>query len=261
MNPAVFRIESHAVSDVGCVRDINEDRSYADPHNGLWMVADGMGGHDAGDFASETIVRNVRARITLAESAAALENSFRDAIAAAHADIIDHSLKLGNKIVGSTLVCLLVYGRVSRCYWCGDSRAYLLRGDTLTLLTRDHTEVQRLIDSGVLTLQEAETYPHRNAITHAIGVGSAPYLDYVDTEMMVGDAFLLCSDGLTAHLSDLEIGQIMTGRRSREASQALIDLTLSRGGTDNVTVSVIQFSNASTTVPLDSGIQSGETLG
>lgn len=257
MKSAVFHVESHAISHVGCVREINEDREYADPENGLWVVADGMGGHDAGDFASETIVQVLSSHIKHTSSAITLENNFRAAIQDAHAQILAHGARLGNKIVGSTLVGLLAYGNVSRCYWCGDSRAYLLRGDLLTRLTRDHTEVQRLIDSGALTAEEAETYPHRNAITHAIGVGPTPHLEYIDTEMKAGDAFLLCSDGLTAHLSDLEIGQIMMGRRSKEASQGLIDLTISRGGSDNVTVIVVQFAKHWNAVsPLDLPLQS-----
>ncbi|WP_244427872.1 PP2C family protein-serine/threonine phosphatase [Sinorhizobium fredii] len=241
----VFCIETEAQSHVGMVRQLNEDRAYADPVNGVWVVADGMGGHEAGDFASDAIVRHLQASAFDAASAMDLESAFRTAILRANDEIYAVSRQRGNVVIGSTIVGLLTYGNVYRCYWSGDSRAYLLRGDMLARLTRDHTEVQDLLDRGLLTEEEARVYPHRNAITHAIGVGQEAHLDYADGDVQAGDVFLLSSDGLTAHLEDLEIGRIMTGRRARDICQELVNLALYRGGTDNVTVNVVRFLDAS----------------
>ncbi len=132
----------------------------------------------------------------------------------------------------------------------GDSRGYLLRGDTLIQLSRDHTEVQELLDSGALTPEEAQNYGRKNVITRAVGVDENLLLDAVDGTIAAGDTFLLCSDGLTSHVSNLEIGELMIGRRSREICEMLIDLALKRGGSDNVTVSVIQFQASNATIPL-----------
>ncbi len=249
MPEPVFRLETHAISHVGMVRQLNEDRCYADPAHGVWAVADGMGGHEAGDFASEAIMRHLQAAVTAAPSAAELEAAFRAAIVSANGEIYAVSRQRGNTVIGSTVVGLLTFGPHYRCYWSGDSRAYLLRGDVLTKLSRDHTEVQELLDRGVLTPEEAAVYPRRNAITHAIGVGPEAHMDYTDGEVLPGDSFLLCSDGLTAHLNDMDIGHLMTGRRARDICQELVNLALSRGGTDNVTVNVVQFFGKSSTVP------------
>lgn len=255
----VFRLETEAQSHVGMVRQLNEDRAYADPANGVWVVADGMGGHEAGDFASDAIVRHLQASAFNAASAMDLETVFRTAILSANDEIYAVSRQRGNVVIGSTVVGLLTYGNVYRCYWSGDSRAYLLRGDMLARLTRDHTEVQDLLDRGLLTEEEARVYPHGTAITHAIGVGQEPHLDYADGDVRAGDVFLLCSDGLTAHLDDLEIGQIMTGRRARDICQELVNSALYRGGTDNVTVNVVRFLDVSTAMPVSSPGRSAET--
>jgi protein phosphatase len=254
MNDRPFQIASYSLSDVGCIRQLNEDRSFTDPDSGVWVVADGMGGHDAGDVASEAIVNGLMG-LPRHVSAMALDEDFRDRIFRANSKIRNISEERGNVVIGSTLVALLVFGEAYRCLWSGDSRAYLLRGHTLTQITRDHTELQELLDRGMLTPEEAENYPRRNVITHAIGVNDYVYLDIADGKILQGDTFLLCSDGLTGHVSNQEIGEIMAGRRSKEICEQLVSLALERGGTDNVTVSAVQFHTSKATIPVHSAYQ------
>lgn len=254
MNDRPFQIVSYSLSDVGCIRQLNEDRSFTDPDSGVWAVADGMGGHDAGDVASETIVSGLMG-LPRHVSAMALDEDFRDRMFRANSKIRQISLERGNVVIGSTLVALLAFGEAYRCLWSGDSRAYLLRGHTLTQITRDHTELQELLDRGMLTPEEAENYPRKNVITHAIGVNDYVYLDISDGKILQGDTFLLCSDGLTGHVSNQEIGEIMAGRRSKEICEQLVSLALERGGTDNVTVSAVQFHTSKATIPVHSAYQ------
>ena len=250
MNAEAFRINNYSLTNKGRIRTLNEDRYFADPNIGVWAVADGMGGHDAGDVASEAIVQEL-ASLPASLSAPMLNDAFTDRIARANARIRQVSHERGNIVIGSTIVGLLVHGMSYRCIWSGDSRAYLLRGDTLVQLSRDHTELQELLDQGLLTAEEAEIYPRKNVITHAIGVADEVYLEAADGDILPGDTFLLCSDGLTTHVSSLEIGEVMAGRRVREICETLIDLTLERGGTDNVTICAIQFFTSHATVPVD----------
>lgn len=250
MNADAFRINNYSLTHTGRVRTLNEDRYFADPDAGVWAVADGMGGHNAGDVASEAIVQEL-AHLPPPSSAPMLSEIFAERVGRANGKIRQVSRERGNIIIGSTIVGLLVYGSAYRCVWSGDSRAYLLRGHTLVQLSRDHTEVQELLDRGLLTPEEAETYPRKNVITHAIGVADQIYLESKDGEILAGDTFLLCSDGLTTHVSPHEIGDAMAGRRVREICDTLIDLTLERGATDNVTVCAVQFFTSRATVPAD----------
>lgn len=259
MNGRPFQIVNYSLSHVGCVRKLNEDRYFADPKAGIWVVADGMGGHDAGDLASEAIVQSLES-LPEVLSAADLDEQFRRRIGRANDYIQQLSIERGNIVIGSTVVGLLGYGDAYRCIWSGDSRAYLLRGDTLTQLSRDHTEVQELFDSGKLSSEEAANYPRRNVITNAIGVGKPPHFDVVDGNIQTGDTFLLCSDGLTAHVSNLEIGEIMAGQRARQICEQLIEIALDRGGTDNVTVNVIQFYASKATIPVDFANKVGKEI-
>jgi serine/threonine protein phosphatase PrpC len=260
MTERQFQVNNYSLSHVGCVRRLNEDRYFADPQSGIWAVADGMGGHDAGDLASEAIVQSLRGMPQIA-SAGLLADVFGERINYANQQIRQLSVARGNIVIGSTLVGLLNFGTAFRCVWSGDSRAYLLRGDTLTQLSRDHTEVQELLDRGLLTPTEAENYPRKNVITHAIGVNDDVHLDFVDGIVQTGDTFLLCSDGLTTHVSSQEIGEVMAGRRAREICEQLIELALDRGGTDNVTVNSIQFYAAKATIPIEHLDESRKVFG
>lgn len=244
----MLRQTSHSLSHVGAVRVLNEDISFSNSEAGLWAVADGMGGHDAGDLASRAVA-DALAVMPVANGAQALNANVFEALRSANESILALAAERGNGTIGSTVVVLLTFENAFRCLWSGDSRAYLLRGDKLHRITKDHTEVQELIDRGVLTAGDAETYHRRNVILHAIGVDPELYLDHVDGNILPGDTFLLCSDGLTGHVGDLEILRIAYGLRAEQICAELLDLTLRRGATDNVTITAVQFFSSSATIP------------
>lgn len=230
-----FSFASGQATDVGCRREINEDSYLSRPDCGLWVVADGMGGHAAGDFASQSIVRELNS-VGMAGSAEDLEARFHARLLRANSQILEHADSLGRGTIGATLVALLVHGDRYTCIWSGDSRIYLLREGHFIRCTRDHTELQALLDAGTITPEEARDWPRRNVITRAIGVSPVPQTERVEGKLLLNDRFVLCSDGLTEHMDDPEIARIVSTRSPDEACQALIQETLLRGARDNVTV-------------------------
>jgi serine/threonine protein phosphatase PrpC len=171
-NDVTLPFESYGVSHPGCVRDENEDNYLIEPRSGLWVVADGMGGHEAGRFASETIVNHL-ATIGVARSAPELRAHFEDRLVKAHDEIRELSRRRGTTI-GSTVAALLAMDGRFACLWSGDSRVYLIRDGVISQLSRDHTEVQDLLDRGMITPAEASTWPRRNVITRAVGRSHRP---------------------------------------------------------------------------------------
>ncbi len=249
MNEASFRFDSHAVSHQGVVRTLNEDRYYTEPRAGVWVVADGMGGHDAGEVASGAIVDQM-ATIGIPSSATDQHARFVDRLTRANDELQRYSMARNGSTVGSTVVALLTFEDQYRCLWMGDARVYLIRRGQLKQLSRDHSEAQELIDQGRLTVEEARSYPRRNVITRAVGVSPEIQVDAVYGTIENGDSYLLCSDGLTAHCTDEDILNAVAGRKPREACEILLDMTLERGGTDNVTVVIVQARRTDTTIPV-----------
>lgn len=233
---SAFRIESEAATDIGVVRELNEDSYLVRPDLGLWLVADGMGGHDAGDFASRTLVEELD-RMQPATSAPALLTALEAQVAHANAVLRQAARTRGPRaVVGCTLAILVIFGDAYACVWSGDSRIYRIRHGQIEQATRDHTEAQELVDRGTLTPEEAQSWPRRNVVTRAIGVFDEPELEMVQGRIEDGDIFVICSDGLTQHVSDEEIGQMANLRPLRTAVEQLIATTLARGARDNVTV-------------------------
>jgi protein phosphatase len=253
MDEQTFRYDSFGVSDKGNVRPLNEDNYLIQPRSGLWMVADGMGGHDAGEVASSGIVEEIRT-MGVASSAADQHARFVDRLSRANATLRAYSAARDGSTVGSTVAALLIFGGKYRCMWVGDSRVYQLRRGVLTQISKDHSEVQELVDKGVLSREEARSWPRRNVITRAVGVDDDVDVDVVFGDIEPGDTYLICSDGLTAHLSDEDIQETVAGRKAKEACEALVALTLQRGATDNVTVIVVQCRSADSTVPVESAM-------
>ena len=241
MGTGQFTYNIGAGSDTGIVRDENEDSYLSKPESGVWVVADGMGGHDAGDFASQAIVDHI-SLIGRPESAPDLQARFKERLTRAHNVIVEQSEELGGATIGATLAALLVYGDTFTCIWSGDSRIYLMRDGQLRQVTIDHTEVQELLSSGAITEEQAQHWPRKYVITRAIGVMSKPNTDETFGSLQAGDVFLLCSDGLTEHVEDHEMASILASHEPQAACDAMIQTTLSRGAHDNVTVIVVRCS-------------------
>ncbi|MEO0990232.1 MAG: protein phosphatase 2C domain-containing protein [Pseudomonadota bacterium] len=238
MNKPPFSFEDGAATHTGCIRSHNEDRFLRKPRSGVWVVADGMGGHEAGDFASEAIVDSVTS-IGLPSSAPDLQARFAERITRAHGVIRQRSEDLGGATVGATLVALLIFEDSFACIWSGDSRIYRLRDGELGQVTVDHTEAQELLDAGSITPEQAANWPRKNVITRAIGVSDSPKLAEKYGHLTEGDVFLLCSDGLTEHVEDAEIAEALASSGAQAACDNLVALTLERGAKDNVTIVVI----------------------
>jgi serine/threonine protein phosphatase PrpC len=231
--------ESYGVSHKGCVRHMNEDNYLIDPQSGLWLVADGMGGHDAGEIASASIVEHL-ATIGIASSAPDLRARFEDRLSRAHAEIRRISASRGVTI-GSTVAALLAMDGRFACLWSGDSRVYLVRNGSISQISRDHTEVQELLDRGMISPSEAQTWPRRNVITRAVGVSDEIVVDFQQGEILPGDVFVLSTDGLTAHVTDAEIEAAVASSAPQAACENLLATVLARGGTDNVTIVLVRI--------------------
>lgn len=241
MNQAnrAFTYDFAAMTDRGRVRQQNEDSIAAYPEFGVWAVADGMGGHEAGDVASQ-IIADELASLGVPISAQDQRARMLERIDRAHQRILAHSRERGLGGAGSTVAALLLYDAELACVWAGDSRVYLMREGLLTPLTRDHSEVAMMVAAGTMTQDQARTAPRRNVITRAIGIGQMAQPETASGVIKDGDRFILCSDGLTEHLADKEIAGF-AGRpfNAQETASALISETLMRGARDNVSVIVV----------------------
>lgn len=238
LNPS-YRFETGTATHSGCVRDHNEDRYLAAPDHGIWLVADGMGGHFGGDVAAQILVDET-ASVHRAATAPDLHARFHDRVARANDAIRAHSERHEGVTIGTTLAGLLIHDRSFVVSWCGDSRVYLLREGKLHQVSRDHTEVQELLDTGAITQEQAENWPRRNVITRAIGVHEEAMIEDRFGDLQDRDIFLLCSDGLTGHVNDDEIASHLRGQSAQRACEALLNLTLERGANDNVTLIVVR---------------------
>lgn len=235
-----FLFETGAATHRGAVRDHNEDSFAALPDIGIWAVADGMGGHQAGDVASRMIVEEISS-VGIAVSAQDQRARFMERIKRANQRILAYTSEKQLATVGSTLAAMLVYGNALSCIWAGDSRVYLLRKGILTRLTTDHSEVARLVSTGEMTEEEARNSPARNVITRAIGIQLQPEPETATGVAEAHDVLLLCSDGLTEHNSDEDLRQILLGTNPAQMlAERLIAMTLERGARDNVTAIVVR---------------------
>ncbi|MEK1842672.1 MAG: protein phosphatase 2C domain-containing protein [Pseudomonas sp.] len=240
MCPSVGKtFKSASKSHVGMVRQVNEDACLDRPENGLWVVADGMGGHAAGDYVSSLIVdslRNVAVGRSLDEYVAALKTD----LLRVNAAVREETANRGVTMMGSTVVALVARDLRGVCLWAGDSRLYRLRDGLLEGISRDHSYVQDLQDSGLLSEAEARVHPRANIVTRAIGVGAQLELAMVELLLMPGDSYLLCSDGLTKTVEDHEISEVLSHDEPGEIASSLVSLGLMRGAPDNITVIVVK---------------------
>jgi serine/threonine protein phosphatase PrpC len=225
---------SIARTHVGRVRTLNEDNLVDRPEAGLWAVADGMGGHDAGEVASGMLAQTL-ASVNDRSTGYSFMDDVKSSIYDVNRQLIERAESNDGAIIGSTIVVLLAYQGFFACLWAGDSRAYLLREFDFVRLSRDHSVVQEMIDSGQLTPDEAKNYGRSNVITRAVGVASDFELDMNHGQIKPGDRYLLCSDGLTGMIEDDEIRDILLRYEPEAAADWLMDACLERGAKDNVT--------------------------
>lgn len=234
MNEIRYSAKSH----VGYKRKINEDAVLALPGQDIWVVSDGMGGHDAGDYASRLIADSV-AMIPVGLEPTERMHALREAIQSAHRIILQEAEARGRGVIGATVVALMVANSHFVGLWVGDSRIYLLRDGQIEMLTTDHSAVAELVLSGQMTWDEAEQHPQSNAITRAVGVGDTLELDKIRGEVQQGDRFLICSDGLTKYAT-FDMLRSTLGREPLETvCERLIEIALNGGGADNITVIVV----------------------
>ncbi len=225
-----------ARSDVGLIRKNNQDSAYAGPH--LLVLADGMGGPAGGDIASSVVIAHLAPLDDVPASANELLPSLTDAVQAAHDELVERSANDPSlKGLGTTCTAILRSGNKLAMVHIGDSRAYLLRDGVFTQVTTDHSFVQYLVDSGQITAEEAETHPKRSVILRVVGDSPGEVtLDGTMREAIVGDRWLLCSDGLSGVVSDETIRQVLTEYADPgECCDRLEELALLAGAPDNVT--------------------------
>jgi len=228
----------NAKTHVGHRRKINEDAVLALPDQNIWVVSDGMGGHEAGDYASRLIADSI-ATIPVGLDPTARMHSLRQAIFAAHDIIVKEAESRGRGVIGATVATLMLSDGHFVGLWAGDSRIYRLRDRQIEMLTTDHSAVAELVLAGSMTWDEAELHPQSNAITRAVGVGDELELDKVRGEILPGDRFLICSDGLTKYATFDILQNILNREPIETVSDRLIQLALDGGGADNITVIVV----------------------
>ncbi len=228
-----------AKSHAGKVRPYNEDALLDMTEKRVWVVADGMGGHCAGDIASQMLVDHIERRI-IDDDVSSIDD-LRVTIQQANAAIYQYAQsELDGATMGTTLTLLFINDGYFHCLWVGDSRIYQLRNNIFTQKTRDHSQVMDLVDQGLLALEDAESHPLANVITRAIGVDEYVTIDQVSGQLLDGDQFLLCSDGLTKELSDQEIKATLQADTVSQAGLALLHSALVRGASDNVTCTIVK---------------------
>jgi PPM family protein phosphatase len=246
---SMMKWRAHGLSDRGRRRRRNEDALLLLAESGLCAVADGMGGHAAGDVASRIAVEGLATAFSAVGEpvADALERRLAGAFGAANRAILDHAARdVSCHGMGTTLTALLPVAGMPACVLAhvGDSRAYRLRGDEFRQLTRDHTWVQQQVDAGILTAEQARHHNRASVLTRVLGTDATAPADTLVADVRPGDLFLLCSDGLTAVLTDSDVYDVIAAasalqdaaRALEDAVGALVDEANRRGGPDNITV-------------------------
>jgi PPM family protein phosphatase len=246
MNSDSSPLEVGALSETGYVRDENQDRmSWSPvPLGQLYIVADGMGGHNGGALAAETAVQELQRHISQAPVGEPVDQVIHAAFKKANETVYAraHSGDPATEGMGTTAVLLLISGQVAKLAHVGDSRAYLYRNGRLSQLTTDHTVVQRMVQAGMLKPEEAADHPDASVLERAVGSKPDIEVDIRNELLREGDAILLCSDGLSGYVADAQIESVLHSQGTvRETAENLVKLALEKGGKDNVTVQLVQY--------------------
>jgi serine/threonine protein phosphatase PrpC len=229
-----LRWKSASFSDIGNVRSQNEDACLERPDVGVWLVADGMGGHEGGAFASKTVVEAVM-RISPKEHLGSIARQVRSRLRYANRVLREEGRRRGRGVIGSTVAVLLLHRRHSVCIWAGDSRIYRLRGTELRQLTRDHRWVEEYVAEGLMTRAAADRHPLAHELTRALGAENEIELAVAMQDLLPGDRFLLCSDGLYGEISERDMLRLLAQEDPRKACEEMVQLAKHNGARDNVT--------------------------
>lgn len=233
-----FRWTSAARTDAGRVRHINEDAFLDQPDQGVWAVADGMGGHAVGDLASRLVIESLTG-VSSPDGLASLVADARDRLVRVNGQLRLEAARRQVQRIGSTVVLLVARERFCGYLWAGDSRIYLCRDGRLRQLTRDHSHVEELKARGQITAEEALHHPAQHLITRAVGAMDTLQLDEDAVALNDGDTFLLCSDGLSNEVSEQEMLEELASGDCQRAAERLVDIALARGGRDNISAVVV----------------------
>ena len=240
-----LRWESAALTDIGTVRKVNEDNCFEAPQAALWCVADGMGGHQKGDVASQMIVETL-ASFESPDMFPVPTSQIEQRLQRVNNQLLDMATTSANTtVIGSTVAILLFDHLQAHCLWAGDSRIYRLRNGHLTRLTRDHSQVEEMLQAGLIDESEVEHHPSSNVITRAVGAMDNLLLDSTSYTLQANDIFLLCTDGLNKVVSDVEIRNMLLDIPIHQLPQKMIETALARNARDNVTVVVVKYHQAS----------------
>jgi serine/threonine protein phosphatase Stp1 len=234
MSVSAIDARESAATHVGLVRSSNQDSYYCNPAAGVWVVADGMGGHYGGEWASAAIIEcigNISRHGGFAERLSAV----RQAIADSNQCIFDEA-QVQRRQMGSTVVALVIGDGRYAILWAGDSRAYLKRGDAFLRLTRDHSQAEELVDAGLLDRGAVAGHHSSHILVRAIGVLPSVEVDEIVGECAENDIFMLCSDGLHNLVGDAEIAEMIDREAFDRVSEQLVELGLERGAPDNITI-------------------------
>lgn len=249
-------VRAFGSTDVGKVRAANEDSFLIDPEHNLFVVADGMGGHQGGGFASSNAVRSIREEVVRLEAAQESTQPIADQTGRTPVQArLLHALQRTNERIykkaqedmtlrgmGTTVTAIQLDHQSANIAHVGDSRLYLMRAGKLQQLSRDHSWVQEQVDAGVISEEEARVHPLKNIITRSLGHDREVTVDLSKENFQAGDRFLICSDGLTNMVPDPVIAEVLRKLPPEPAVKELIRLALEAGGQDNVTAVVVEIS-------------------
>jgi protein phosphatase len=237
--PGPIRWTSASRSHTGLVRKVNEDACLEQPERGVWAVADGMGGHTLGEFASRLAIKSL-SDLPAAQSLEHYADAAQERLQGANRRLRAEAVLRDVQVIGTTIVALLASGRRCACLWAGDSRIYRYRAGVLQLLTRDHSQLEDARAQVPSSPDDTLLRPPSNVITRALGAADTLEIERSVVEVLDGDVFMLCSDGLSNEVGEAAMERALLPGHCPQAAQALIDLALARGGRDNITTVVVR---------------------
>lgn len=239
------QVRCSSLTHKGTVRSSNQDAILAMRKIGLWAVADGMGGHSAGEVASRILIKHLY-QIGHKKPSFLLIEEIKKAIFKANQEIVNYTQRQQEKeqkiiIIGSTIVVLLLFKDQFHCFWCGDSRCYLLRKNILTQLSRDHTKAEEMLKTGQLSASMVKTAKESNVLTHAIGVEQKPTVEYRNGYIYQGDTFYLCSDGINNIFDDEILEKLLANEDIDNTNKKILAHSLTKGASDNISSIIVRI--------------------